>query len=625
MRRSAILTLSTNVVAVAWLALGPSANAQEWQTTSSLMGESKYGQNFQRYDYVNPDAPKGGTLNSVAEGSFDSLNPYIVRGTTPAGLVPFGGGLLYDTLMEQSIDEPSVSHPLVADAFKYPDDFSSATYRLDPRARWHDGKPITTDDVIWSFKVLKEHSPWYRRYYENVTEAVAVGEREVEFRFDQKGNRELPKILGDLAVLPKHWWEGVDASGKKRDITQPTLEPPLGSAAYRIASFKPGQEIIWERVPDYWGANLPVKIGRENFDRRRYIYILDSTAAWQAFTKGGLEDLHREPSARDWKTKYNFPALKAGDVIQREFKATGSANFQGFALNMRRPLFADRRVRQALTLAYDFETLNRTVSFGLNTRVNSYFMGSELASSGLPQGKELEILEEFRSELPPELFTQEFKLPVYDTPQDERVHLREALKLLGEAGWTLKGGKLVNASGQHFEFEILANNDSLETAVNYYANTLRKIGITVRMRLVDTSQYTNRVNDYDYDVILAPLAQSESPGNEQREFWSSKAADTPGSRNYSGIKSPVVDKLVERVIFATNRDDLLAATHALDRVLLWNYYVVPQLTRDVDFYAYWNKFGIPEKQPTYIGPDTESWWIDAEKEKALTAKYGKSN
>jgi microcin C transport system substrate-binding protein len=625
MRRSAILTLSTYVAVATLLALGSPSNAQEWHTTSSLMGTSKYGEDFQRYDYVNPDAPKGGTLNSVAEGSFDSLNPYIVRGTPPAGLVPFGGGLLYDTLMEQSIEEPSVSHPLVADAFKYPDDFSSATYRLDPRARWHDGKPITVDDVIWSFNVLKEHSPWYRRYYENVTEAVAVGEREVEFRFNQKGNRELPKILGDLAVLPKHWWEGVDAGGKKRDITQPTLEPPLGSAAYRIASFKPGQEIIWERVPDYWGAKLPVKIGRENFDRRRYIYILDSTAAWQAFTKGGLEDLHREPSARDWKTKYNFPALKAGDVIQREFQATGSANFQGFALNMRRPLFADRRVRQALTLAYDFETLNRTVSFGLNTRVNSYFIGSELASSGLPQGKELEILEPFRNELPPELFTQEFKLPVYDTPQDERVHLREALKLLAEAGWTLQGGKLVNASGQPFEFEILSNNDSLETAVNYYANTLRKIGITVRMRLVDTSQYTNRVNDYDYDVILASLAQSESPGNEQREFWSSKAADTPGSRNYSGIKNPVVDKLVERVIFATDRDDLLAATHALDRVLLWNYYVVPQLTRDVDFYAYWNKFGIPDKQPTYRGPDTESWWIDGDKEKALAAKYGKSN
>lgn len=604
---------------------GTAAGAQEWHTTSSLMGESKYGEDFKHYDYVNPDAPKGGTLNSVANGSFDSLNPYVVRGTPAAGLAPFGGGLLYDTLMEQSIDEASVSHPLLAEAFSYPADYSSATYRLDPRAKWHDGQPVTVDDVIWSFNVLKEHSPWYRRYYENVKEAVAVGEREIEFRFDQKGNRELPKIIGDLAVLPKHWWEGTDAKGKKRDITQPTLEPPLGSAAYKIESVKPGQEIVWARVPDYWGAKLPVKIGRENFDKRKYIYILDSNAAWQAFTKGGMEDINPEPSARDWKTKYNFPALERGDVIQKEFKATSSAKFQGFAMNTRRPLFADRRVREALTLAYDFETLNRTVSFGLNKRVDSYFMGSELASSGIPQGKELEILEQFRSELPPELFTQEFKLPVYNTPQDERTHLREALGLLRDAGWTLKDGRLVDKNGQPFEFEILSNSDSLETAINSYANTLRKIGITVRMRLVDTSQYTNRINDYDFDMILASLAQSESPGNEQREFWSSKAADTPGSRNYSGIKNPVVDKLVERVVFATDREDLLAATHALDRVLLWNYYVVPQLTRDVVWLAYWNKFGIPDKQPDYIGPDLDSWWIDPAKESALASKYRNSN
>ena len=604
---------------------GTAAGAQEWHTTSSLMGESKYGEDFEHYDYVNPDAPKGGTLNSVANGSFDSLNPYVVRGTPAAGLAPFGGGLLYDTLMEQSIDEASVSHPLLAEAFSYPADYSSATYRLDPRAKWHDGQPVTVDDVIWSFNVLKEHSPWYRRYYENVKEAVAVGEREIEFRFDQKGNRELPKIIGDLAVLPKHWWEGTDAKGKKRDITQPTLEPPLGSAAYKIESVKPGQEIVWARVPDYWGAKLPVKIGRENFDKRKYIYILDSNAAWQAFTKGGMEDINPEPSARDWKTKYNFPALERGDVIQKEFKATSSAKFQGFAMNTRRPLFADRRVREALTLAYDFETLNRTVSFGLNKRVDSYFMGSELASSGIPQGKELEILEQFRSELPPELFTQEFKLPVYNTPQDERTHLREALGLLRDAGWTLKDGRLVDKNGQPFEFEILSNSDSLETAINSYANTLRKIGITVRMRLVDTSQYTNRINDYDFDMILASLAQSESPGNEQREFWSSKAADTPGSRNYSGIKNPVVDKLVERVVFATDREDLLAATHALDRVLLWNYYVVPQLTRDVVWLAYWNKFGIPDKQPDYVGPDLDSWWIDPAKESALASKYRNSN
>jgi microcin C transport system substrate-binding protein len=614
-----------SIALAAIFAAGQSA-AQEWQTTSSLMGESKYGQNFQRYDYVNPDAPKGGTYNSVVQGSFDSLNPYIVRGTPAAGLVPFGGGLLYDTLMEQATDEASVSHPLVADAYRYPPDYSSATYRLDTRAKWHDGKPITVDDIVWSFQVLKANSPYYSRYFENVTEAVALNDREVEFRFDQKGNRELPKILGDMAVLPKHWWEGTDAKGNKRDVTRPTLEPPLGSAAYRIASFKPGQEITWERVPDYWGATLPVKIGRENFDRRKYIYILDSNAAWQAFTKGGLQDIETESSARDWMTKYNFPALDAGDVIKKEFAAKGRANFQGFVMNLRRPLFADRAVRHALTVAYDFETLNRTISFGLNKRVNSYFIGSELASHGLPQGRELEILSEFKDRLPPEVFTQEFKLPVYAAPKDERTHLQEAVKLFGEAGWHIKDGKMVNdKTGQPFEIEILSNSDTVQTTVNAYTNSLRKIGVTATLRIVDTAQYVNRVNDFDFDMIIASLAQSESPGNEQRDFWSSKAADSPGSRNYSGIKDPVVDALVDKVIFAKDREELVAATNALDRVLLWNFYVVPQFTRDVEWVAYWNKFGMPQKQPDYLGPDIESWWIDAEKEAALAAKYRSAN
>lgn len=614
-------------VGAALLAVGTlGAVAQDWQSTSSLMGESKYGQTFQKYDYVNPDAPKGGTLNSIATGTFDSLNPYIVRGTPAAGLVPLRGGLLYDTLMETSTDEASVSHALAADAYKYPPDFSSATYRLDPRARWHDGQPMTVDDVIWSFQVLKEHSPYYNRYFENVKEAVALNDREVEFRFDQKGNRELPKILGDLVVLPKHWWEGTDAKGQKRDITKPTLEIPLGSGPYKIESIKPGQEIIWTRVKDYWGQSLPVKIGRENFDTRKYIYIRDETAAWQAFTKGGLEDINPERSARDWMTKYKFPALDAGDVIKREFKATGGANYQGYIPNNRRPLFADRNVRRALTFAYDFDTLNRTISFGLNKRVTSYFTGSELASSGVPKGKELELLTPFKDQLPPELFTDEFKLPVYATPQDERANLREAIRLFGEAGWHVKDGKMTNdKTGQPFEFEILSNSDAMETTVNSYTNTLRKIGVTARMRVVDPAQYVNRINDYDFDMIVAGLAQSESPGNEQREFWSSKAADTPGFRNYAGIKSPVVDALVERVVFATDREDLVAATNALDRVLLWNFYTIPQFTRDVDWYAYWNKFGIPDNQPTYIGPDIESWWIDAEKEKALAAKYKSGN
>ncbi len=602
------------------------SQAQEWQTTSSLMGESKYGQNFQRYDYVNPDAPKGGTLNSTVGGTFDSFNPYIVRGTPAAGFVGFGGGLLYDTLMEQSVDEPSVSHPLVADAYKFPDDYSSATYRLDPNARWHDGKPITAEDVVWSMQTLKEISPQYGRYYANVTEVVALNDREVEFRFDQKGNRELPKIIGDMAVLPKHWWEGTDARGNKRDITQPTLEPPLGSAAYKVASFKPGTEIVWERVPDYWAQKVPVKIGRENFDRRKYTYLQDDNAEWQAFTKGGYEDMKAENSSRRWATFYNFPAFAAGDVIKKEFRANSRASMQGFVMNQRRPLFQDRKVREALTYAFDFETMNRTIFFGFNTRTRSYFVGSELASKGLPQGKELEILDQYKDQLPPEVFSNEYTLPVYDKPEAERTNLRKVVQLFAEAGWKIQNGKMTNEkTGQPFTFEILGNNDTDEVISNPYINMLKKVGVTATLRIVDPSQYVNRVNNFDFDMLTNVLPQSDSPGNEQRDFWSSKAADIPGSRNLMGIKNPVVDALVERIIFATDREDLVAATNALDRVLLWNFYVVPQYHRSVVWLAYWNKFGMPEKQPDYIGPDLESWWVDADKEKALAAKYRSVN
>ncbi|TPI65325.1 ABC transporter substrate-binding protein [Mesorhizobium sp. B3-1-7] len=615
-------TLFASAFALAFAASLQAGFADEWHTTSSLIGPSKYGENFQRYDYVNPDAPKGGTYNSVVTGTFDSFNPYIVQGSPTAGLVGFGGGLLYDTLMDQATDEGSVSHPLVADAYKYPSDYSSATYRLDPRAKWHDGQPITVDDVIWSFQVLKANSPQYSRYFENVTDAVAISDHEVEFHFNQKGNRELPKILGDLVVLPKHWWEGTDASGKKRDITRPTLEPPLGSAAYKIASFKPGSEIVWQRVPDYWGAKLPVKVGRENFDTQRFTYILDDNAAWQAFTKGGLDDIKPENSSRRWATAYNFPAIGAGDVIKKEFKTTSPEPMQAFMLNQRRPLFQDRRVREALTYPYDFETMNRTLFFNSNTRTKSYFQGTELASSGLPQGKELEILEKYRDKLPPELFTQEFKLPIYDSPQAERKFLKQAVDLFAQAGWVIKGGKMVNAkTGAPFKFEILGTSDTDQILSGNYIANLRKIGVDATLRIIDPSQYVNRVNNFDYDVITNLLQQSESPGNEQRDFWSSKAADAPGSRNYSGIKDPVVDALVDRIIFATDRDDLVAATHALDRVLLWNYYVVPQFYRAVVWLAYWNKFGMPEKQPTYRGADIDSWWIDPVKEKALAAKY----
>lgn len=619
-------TLLRSALIVAALAGGlQAALSDEWRTSSSLIGKSKYGDNFQHYDYVNPDAPKGGTLNSVVLGTFDSFNPFIARGTPAAGL-NYQGGLLYQSLMAKSIDEGSTNHPEIAEAYKYPDDFSSATYRLDPRARWHDGQPITVDDVIWSFNFLKKESPQFNRYFANVTEAVAVSDREVEFRFDQKGNRELPLIMADVVVLPKHWWEGTDASGKKRDITQPSLEIPLGSGPYKIESFKPGSEVVWRRVPDYWAADLGINVGRNNFDRERFTYILDDNAAWQAFTKGGFEDINREYSSRKWATAYNFPAIQAGDVIKKDFQNQSPEPMQGFVLNQRRALFQDRLVRQALTQPFDFETMNRTLFFGFNTRTSSYFQGTELASSGLPQGKELEILEPYRDKLPPELFTQDFKLPVYDTPQAERKYLKQAIDLFAKAGWVIKGGKMVNAkTGDPFKFEILGWNDTDQVIASPYIANLRKIGVEATLRIVDQSQYINRVTNFDFDVVTGLFAQSDSPGNEQREFWGSKAADTPGSRNLVGIKDPIVDALVDRIIFATDRDDLVAATHALDRVLLWSYYVVPQWHRPVVWLAYWNKFGIPDKQPAYVGADTDSWWIIPEKEKALAAKYKGGN
>lgn len=612
-------------MALALVLMGAVAGAQEWRTSSSLINPEIETQPFERYSYVNPEAPKGGTLNSAAFGTFDSFNPFLVRGTPAAGLTSFGG-LIWETLMQQSPEEPSTSHPLIAEAFKYPEDYSSATYRLDPDARWHDGTPITAEDVVWSLEVLKKISPMHNRYFANVTEAVALSDHMVEFHFDQAGNRELPHIMGDLPVLPKHWWEGTDAKGNKRDITQPTLEPPLGSGPYRIASFRAGSEIVWERVEDYWGADLPVNIGRNNFDRIRYIYFQDQNAEFLAFTRGGVEDVRREVSTRRWAQDYNFPAFEAGDVVKREFVSNSVEPMQAFVFNMRKPRFADRRVRHALTLAYNFEQQNRTHFFGMNKRFSSYFEKSELSATGVPEGHELEILEEFRDQLPPELFTQPFELPVYDSPQDEREYLREAVRLFNEAGWEIRNGRMVNReTGEQFSVEFLGASPTDEIIVSGIIPNLRRIGINAELRVVDTSQYIQRIQNFDFDAITSRFAQTHSPGNEQRDFWGSEAADMPGSRNLAGIKDPIVDALINKIIYAEDREELVVATKALDRVLLWNYYMIPQYYQPTLRYAYWNKFGIPEKQPEYAGIDVQSWWVDEERAAALAAKYSGFN
>lgn len=594
-------------------ALAQDAEAQ-WRTTSSLIQTEPPAEEFTRYSYVNPDAPRGGTLNSAAFGTFDSFNPFIVRGTSAAGLGQFGG-LLWDTLMQQSPDEAGTSHALIAEAFTYPDDYSSAIYRLNPNARWHDGEPVTAEDVVWSFEKLKEISPAYSRYYANVTEAVAISEREVEFTFDQTGNRELPHIMGDLAVLPKHWWEGENARGQKRNIANPTLEAPLGSGPYRIASFAPGSRIVWERVEDYWGAEEPVNVGRNNFDRMVYTYFQDDNAQFLAFTRGGFEDIRQETSTRRWAVEYNFPAFERGDVVKREFISGGIQHMQAFAFNMRQPRFQDRRVRHALTLAYNFEEQNRLQFFEMNERFSSYFERSELASSGLPEGAELEMLEAHRDALPPELFTEEFELPVFDTPGAQRDNLREAVRLFDEAGWAIQGGRMVNKqTGEQFRIEFLGASPTSEIITGGYIANLRRLGIDATLRIVDTSQYIQRYQAFEFDAVTARFPQSESPGNEQRDYWSTQAADAEGSRNVPGIKDPVVDALIDKIIYAADREELVAATRALDRVLLWNYYTVPQYFQPTMRYAYWNKFGIPEKQPEYSGIDPQSWWILQDRE-----------
>ncbi|MGI9366079.1 MAG: extracellular solute-binding protein [Rhizobiaceae bacterium] len=591
-----------------------------WRTTTSLIGDSRYQDGFEHYDHVNPDAPKGGTYNSMALGTFDSFNPFIVQGTTAAGL-NYQGGLLWDLMMSKAIDEPSASHPLIAEAFTYPEDYSSATYRLDKRARWHDGKRITPEDVKWSMEVLKEHSPQYNRYFADVQEIRIDNDYEVTFLFAQKNNRELPLIIGAMPVLPKHWWEGKDAEGNKRDISKSTLEPPLGSGPYKIGSFEAGSDITYERVKDYWAKDTPTRKGRYNFDKRRYTYFKDSNAMWEAFKKGGFGDIRLENRAEYWARRYNFPSFKSGDVKKVEYPTSSGYPMQGWVLNTRRDQFKDRRVRKALTWAMNFEQMNKNLFFDQYTRTKSYFGGTELQSTGLPTGRELEILTEYKDQLPAELFTEEFILPVYETRRDERKFLKVAFDLLQEAGWKSEGGKLVNADGEQFKLEILGYSPASEKVNAPWLKSLQRLGIVATFRVVDTSQYIARIGEFDYDVASIPTQQSQSPGNEQREYWTSKAADQNGSRNYMGAKDPVLDDLVERLIYAKDRAELVALTRALDRVLLFSYYTVPQWYLSKDRVAYWDKFGIPPTQPSYAGIDPESWWINPEKESALNAKY----
>ncbi len=581
--------------------------AAEWRHGLSLLGQPKYPAGFKHFDYVNPDAPKTGLLRLSVDGTFDSLNDIVPRGTPAGGLQ-----LIYDTLMSSAFDEVATEYGLLAEAVSYPADYSSVSYRLRPEAKWHDGQPVTAEDVVWSFEQLTRNNPRQAYYYSHVKKAEVTGEREVTFTFDQAGNRELPQIVGQIRVMPKHWWTGKDANGKPRDIGQGTLEVPLGSGPYKVKQVNPGRSISFERVPDYWGKDLPVNIGTNNFAEQRYEYFRDSTVELEAF-KGDQYDFRVETSAKDWATAYNFPAVKAGKVILEEFPDRASGSMQAFIPNLRRTKFQDQRVRRALNYALDFDGMNRTLFFGQYKRTSSFFQNTELASSGLPQGLELEILESVKDKVPASVFTQPYQNPPDGGEEVRRANLREAAKLLREAGYEVKGGKLVNAQGEPLTIEILLANPAFERVALFYKPTLERLGITVNIRQVDISQYINRLRARDFDMIITGWGQSLSPGNEQRDFWSTAAADREGSSNYAGIKDPGIDALIEKVIYAKDRDELVATTRALDRVLLAHDYVVPTWNYPNTRTARWNRFSHPEKLPAYSFGFPDIWWWDAQK------------
>jgi microcin C transport system substrate-binding protein len=591
---------------------GPvSAQARVWKHGLSLFGQLKYPEGFKNFDYVNPSAPQGGTVRQVAFGTFDNFNT-VVAGVK--GNIAAGTELFRETLMTPALDEVSTEYGLLAEAVSHPDDHSSVTYRLNAKARWHDGKPVTADDVIYSFDVYKKNSPFYGAYYRHVTKVETTGAREITFTFDGPGNRELPQIVGQLPVLPKHWWEGADQNGKKRDVTQTTLELPLGSGPYRLKEFAPGRSLVYAKVDDYWGKDLNVVVGTRNFQTIRYEYFRDSTVTLEAF-KGDQVDWRTENSAKNWATSYDFPAVRDKRVVLEEFPVRNVGSMQAFAFNVRRDKFKDPRVRRAFNFAFDFEEMNKQVFFGQYKRISSYFEGTELASSGVPEGKELEILETVRDKVPTDLFTKPYTNPVGGNQQANRNNLRDALALFREAGYEIQNTKLVNTkTGVQFTVEFLVDDPQTERFVLFYKPSLDRLGMTVSVRVVDSAQYENRLRQWDFDIIVASWGQSLSPGNEQRDFWSSPAADRPGSRNLVGIKNSAVDAMIERVIFSKDRDDLVASTKALDRVLLWNFYVVPQWTYGKQRTARWDRFGHPENMPKYGAAAFPTvWWWDAEK------------
>ena len=565
----------------------------------AMHGELKYPENFSHFDYVNPDAPKGGTLRmSVVANGFDSFNPFVIRGVAAAGVSTY----VYDTLLESSADEPFSEYGLIAGSVEVPEDRSYVIFNLREQARFQDGEPITAEDVEFSYRILTtEGHPFYRNYYADVSKVTVENSHRIRFDFGATENRELPLILGQMPVMPAHYWADRKFEGNGLDV-------PVGSGPYRIDSYEAGRSVTYERVDDYWAEDLGIRKGRFNFDRIKYEYYNDDTVALESF-KAGNFDLRVETSAKNWATAYTGRGFDNGEITKEAVEHHRPSGMQGFVFNTRKAVFKDPKVRRALAYAFDFEWANRNLFFDQYTRTDSYFENSDLASSGLPSGRELEILETFQDQLNPAVFTETYTPPTTGDGTSMRDNLRTAMQLLQQAGYSVRDGKMVHGeTGKPLAFEVLLFQKSFERVVLPFRQNLERLGIDVSVRLVDSNQYVQRVRDFDFDMITQVLPQSDSPGNEQREYWHSSNVDVSGSRNYMGVSDPVVDRLVEMVIQAPDRDELVYRVRALDRVLLHGHYVIPHWHLTRDRVAYWNKLQRPEVTPKN-GIDLNNWWV----------------
>jgi len=566
----------------------------------ALYGEPALPADFSHFSYVNPEAPKGGSLLRAAiGGSFDSTNPFIVRGTPAAGL-----NQIYDTLLESNPNETFSSYGLLAEGIRLDPQRRWIEFDLRPEARFHDGEPVEASDVVFSFETLTEKGqPFYAGYYEDVTKVRALDDDTVRFEFAPNNSRELPLIIGQLPILPEHYWAD-------RDFSATTLDPLLGSGPYRISEIQPGRRIVYERVEDYWGKDLPVNQGRHNIDELVYDYYRDQTVALEAFKAGNL-DMRIESSARQWATAYDFPAAENGLVKQLNIHDGQPSGMQAYVMNLRRETFKDPRVREAINLAFDFSWLNDNLFYGAYERTESFFENSPMAASGLPSEDELALLEPLRDQLPASVF--ETPLPL-EEPEKLRPRLAKALELLNEAGYVVREGVMTQVeTGEPLSLEVLLYDTQFERVVQPLLRNLARLGVQGDIRIVDVNQYLNRLRNFDYDMIVGSFPQSNNPGNEQREYWTSAYANKPQSRNLIGLENPAIDSLVETLIRADSREELNTAARALDRVLRHGFYVVPQWYLDKTRIALWDMFDYPQPFPEY-NLDLSAWWVDPERE-----------